>query len=130
VETLHDWTSFYRIQPNDAVRKFLKLPIVVITALTLIQTISFIPQYESAAQIDTASLQVACSRKIFGVRQWQDVLTAMPKSIQTVEMKFNFEAGNGWDDLSADMSVEIMSHLPPSIEGLRIDHADITLWMQ
>ena len=50
--------------------------------------------------IDTASLQVACSRKIFGVRQWQDVLTAMPKSIQTVEMKFNFEAGNGWDDMS------------------------------
>jgi len=78
---------------NDAVRKFLKLPIVVITALTLIHTILFIPQYESAAQIDTASLQVACSRKIFGVRQWQDVLTAMSKSIQTIEMKFNFEAG-------------------------------------
>jgi len=47
----------------------------------------------------------------------------MSTSYQTVEMKFNFEPGNGWDDLSAEMAVEMMSHLPPSIEGLEIDYA-------
>jgi len=47
----------------------------------------------------------------------------MSTSYQTVEMKFNFEAGNGWDDFSAEMAVEMMSHLPPSIEGLGIDYA-------
>ena len=53
-------------------------------------------------------------------------MTGVSKSIQTVEMEFISEAGNGWDRLSAEKAVEMMSHLPPaSIEGLRIDFA---LW--
>lgn len=38
-------------------------------------------------------------------------------------MEFLFHAGGGWDDLSAKRAVEMINHLPPSIEGLVIRSA-------
>jgi len=64
-----------------------------------------------------AVLQSACGG---GDDEWQRMLRAMSKSIKNDKMQFNFEAGSGWDDLSAERAVEMINHLPPSIKGLVI----------
>jgi len=58
-----------------------------------------------------------------GDDDWQRILTAMSKSIKKDKREFDFRAGRGWDDLSAERAVEMINHLPPSIEGLRIRSA-------
>ena len=60
-----------------------------------------------------------------GDDEWQRILTAMSKGInkEKNEMAFNFEAGSAWNDLSAERAVEIINHLPPSLEELWIWHA-------
>jgi hypothetical protein len=62
-------------------------------------------------------LQSACGE---GEDEWQRVLTAMSKSIKKDTMVFDLEAGGGWDDLNAKRAVEMINHLPPSIESLKM----------
>ena len=64
-----------------------------------------------------AVLQSACGR---GDDEWQRILRAMSKSIKKDTMESNFRIGNGWNDLSAERAVEMINHLPPSIESLEI----------
>ena len=64
-----------------------------------------------------AVLQSACDG---GDDEWQRMLIAMSKSIKQDIMHFDFDVGDGWDGLSAERAVEMVSHLPPSIEGLKI----------
>ena len=52
--------------------------------------------------------------------EWQRMLRVMSKSTKKDKMDFNFSAGEAWDDLSAERAVEMINHLPPSIEGLKI----------
>ena len=62
-------------------------------------------------------LQSACDG---GDDEWQRVLTVMSKGGKK-EMELHF--GYGWNDLSAERAVEMINHLPPSIESLRIAYA-------
>jgi len=64
-------------------------------------------------------LQSACG----GGDEWQRILKAMSKSIKKDTMWFDVRGGHGWNDLSAERAVEMISHLPPSIERLEIDSA-------
>ena len=65
-----------------------------------------------------AVLQSACDG---GDDEWQRMLIAMSKSIKKDIIQFDFGAGKGWDDLSAERAAEMIHHLPPpSIEGLVI----------
>ena len=63
-----------------------------------------------------ANLQSACGG---GDDEWQRILKAMSKSIKK-DIEFDFSAFEGWDDLSAERAVEMINHLPPSIERLVI----------
>jgi len=44
----------------------------------------------------------------------------MSKSIKKDGMEFDFVAGSGFNGLSAERAVDMICHLPPSIEGLEI----------
>ena len=63
---------------------------------------------------------IAVLQSVCGGRngEWKRVLRAMSKSIKKDKMVFSFEAG--WDDLSAKKAVEMINHLPLSIEKLVI----------
>jgi len=74
----------------------------------------------TAYALTIPSLQHACRGED---DKWQGILTAMSKSTNKKEMVFNFGAGYGWDDVSAERVVEMISRLPPSIEGLWITNA-------
>ena len=65
-----------------------------------------------------AVLQSACRG---GDNKWLRMLTVMSKSTKKDVMEFDFSAGNGWDDLSAERAVEMIHHLP---------HMDHPSWMQ
>jgi len=58
-----------------------------------------------------------------GNSQWQQILTTMSKSFKKDKMIFDFEAGDGWDHLSAERAAEMISHLAPSTEELEIQYA-------
>jgi len=67
-----------------------------------------------------STIAVLQSARDEGYDEWQRMLTAMSKSIKKDIMPFYFLPGHGWDGLSAERAVEMVSHLPPSIEGLEI----------
>ena len=55
----------------------------------------------------------AASRE--GGDQWYNILTAMSKSVKKDVRSFNFNVGRGWDHLTTERAVEMISHLPPFI---------------
>jgi len=63
-----------------------------------------------------AKPQSACGG---GDDEWQHILTAMSMSIEK-DIEFDFSAFEGWGGLSAERAVEMINHLPPSIERLVI----------
>ena len=64
-----------------------------------------------------AVLQSACGK---GNNEWQRILIAISKSIKKDEFLFHF--GCSWK-LSAKRAVEMINHLPPLIESVRITYA-------
>jgi len=67
-----------------------------------------------------AVLQSACGGED---NEWQRILRTMSNFIKKDVIEFDFGAGDGWDDLSAERAVEMINHLPPSIEELVITFA-------
>eukprot|EP00554_Chaetoceros_debilis_P007183 CAMPEP_0194075886 /NCGR_PEP_ID=MMETSP0149-20130528/2787_1 /TAXON_ID=122233 /ORGANISM="Chaetoceros debilis, Strain MM31A-1" /LENGTH=759 /DNA_ID=CAMNT_0038756483 /DNA_START=415 /DNA_END=2694 /DNA_ORIENTATION=+ len=58
-----------------------------------------------------------------GDKQWKAMLRTMSKGTLKDNLDFNFREGGRWDQLTKDQAVDLISHLPLTIESLTINTA-------
>jgi len=68
-----------------------------------------------------ATLQAACRS---GIKDsWKETIQSMSRNTKTNGMDFDFEEGEGWDELTSEQANELMCYLPRNIEKLRISNS-------